>query len=90
MYGAAMQPLWGFENRSIVLPEQALRHMEPIVRIDADQLWIRQSRRASLSIVEIVIVLRRRCRRTLHELRRVMARFAWSRTLGRIAADLGL
>jgi hypothetical protein len=41
MYGAAMQPLWGFENRSIVLPEQALRHMEPIVRIDADQLWIR-------------------------------------------------
>ena len=43
------------------------------------------------SFVEIVVIAPRRHRgRTLQELRRVMARFARSRALGRIAADLGL
>ena len=49
------------------------------------------TRYPALSIVEaVVIALRHRRGRTLHELRRVMARFARSRALGGIAADLGL
>jgi hypothetical protein len=31
-----MKTLEGFEHRAIVLPEQSLRYMEPIVGIDAD------------------------------------------------------
>jgi hypothetical protein len=38
MYCAAMEPLQGFEHRAIVLPEQALGYMEPVVGIDADQM----------------------------------------------------
>ena len=41
MYGAAMEPLQGFEHRAIVLREQALGYMEPIVGIDADQVGIK-------------------------------------------------
>jgi hypothetical protein len=57
----------------------------------AELWWIRQSRRASLSIVEIVVVTPRHYGgRTLQKLGRVIARFARSWALGRIAADLGL
>ena len=43
------------------------------------------------SILEIVVITpRRHRRRTLQELRRVIARFARRRALGRIAGDLGL
>ena len=46
---------------------------------------------ASLSIVEIVVIVPRRRRgRALEELWGVIARFARSWALGRIAADLGL
>jgi hypothetical protein len=41
MYGAAMEPLQGFEHRAIVLPTQALGYMQPIVGIDADQMGIK-------------------------------------------------
>jgi hypothetical protein len=44
-----------------------------------------------LSIVEIVVIAPRRHRgRTLQRLRRVIARFARGRALGRIATNLGL
>jgi hypothetical protein len=41
MYGAAMEPLEGFEHRAIVLPEQARGYMEAIVSIDADQMGVK-------------------------------------------------
>ena len=41
MYGAAMKSLQGFKHWAIVLPEQALGYMEPIVGIDADQMGIK-------------------------------------------------
>ena len=41
MYGAAMVPLEGFEHRAIVLPEQALGYMKPVVGIDADQMGVK-------------------------------------------------
>ena len=37
---SAVQPLQGFEHRAVVLPQQPLGHMQPIVRIDADQMRI--------------------------------------------------
>ncbi len=37
---AAVQPLQGSEHRPVVLPQQPLGHMQPIVRIDADQMRV--------------------------------------------------
>ena|SRR4051794_13445541 len=41
MYRAAMEPLEGFKHWAIVLSEQALGYMEPIVGIDADQMGVK-------------------------------------------------
>jgi hypothetical protein len=43
MYGAAMEPLQGFEHRTIVLPEQTLGYMKAVVGIDADQMGVKGS-----------------------------------------------
>ena len=37
---ATIQPLQGFEHRPVVLPQQPLGHMQPIVRVDADQMRV--------------------------------------------------
>ena len=37
---AAVQSLQGFEHRAVVLPEQPLRHMQPIIRVNADQMCV--------------------------------------------------
>jgi hypothetical protein len=41
MYSGAVEPLQGFEHRSIVLPEQALGDMEPIVGINTNQMSVK-------------------------------------------------
>jgi hypothetical protein len=38
-----MQTLQGFEHGSIVLRQQAIRNMQPIIRIDADQMRVERS-----------------------------------------------
>ena len=38
--GLAVQSLEGFQHRTIVLPEQPLGHMQPVVRVDADQMGV--------------------------------------------------
>ena len=37
---ATVQPRQGLEQRAVVLPEQPFRYMQPIVRVDADQMCI--------------------------------------------------
>jgi hypothetical protein len=70
MYGSAMEPLQGFEHRAIVLREQALVYMEPIVGIDADQVGIkggmmdlRNGVPLALLVGQIARPYRRRCGR---------------------------
>jgi hypothetical protein len=59
--------------------------------LDIARLTTADKASSALSIVKVVVIAPRRHRsRTLQELRRVMTRFARSRALGRIAADLGL
>jgi hypothetical protein len=40
MYSTAVEPLQGFEHMSVVLPKQPLRYMQPVVRVDADQVGV--------------------------------------------------
>jgi hypothetical protein len=40
--GLSVQPLQGFEHGAVVLLQQAVGHMQPIVRIDADQMGIKR------------------------------------------------
>jgi hypothetical protein len=40
MDGHAVQPLQGVQHRAIVLPEQTLRQMQAVVRINADQMGV--------------------------------------------------
>ena len=37
---SSVQSLQGFEHRAVRLNQQSLRHMQPIIRIDADQMRI--------------------------------------------------
>ena len=40
VYDPAVEPLQGFEHRAIFLPEQPLGNMQPIVRVDPDQMGV--------------------------------------------------
>ncbi len=40
MDGPAIQSLQRFEHRAIVLPEQPIRDMQPIVGVNADQMGV--------------------------------------------------
>ena len=41
MDSSAIQALQRFEQRAILSPEEPLRHMEPIVWVDADQMGVK-------------------------------------------------
>jgi hypothetical protein len=43
MDDSAVQPLQGVEHRAVVLSEQPLGYMQPIVRVDTDQMSIEGS-----------------------------------------------
>ena len=69
MYRATMEPLEGFKHWAIVLSEQALGYMEPIVGIDADQMGVKGGmmdlRQRHAVLGQTARPYRRRCGRRL-------------------------